>query len=431
MGNTIVISRIGNHEINGKVTKQRRVIMSEDTKKEESVNDALDSGFVEDVPEVKEVEDIPDDMPDFLDLPDMQEAAEKAEKYGVIEDDKQGKCSVRMAFVGAGQGGSNLADHFWALGYRRVLVINTSSQDMKALKINKANQYVMEGYDGAGKNPKVGLDAAKKNYENILRRFHKCLGKNVEHIMLCIGSGGGTGTGSAEVLVNIAQDYFKELGIDGRIGLIVTTPDKTEKGAVQANASILIRNLIKRVDAKEISPLVIVDNEQIGKFFPNESIANFYPKSNQIVCGLFDRFNVITAYGSPIGYNVDGADYRELLAGGLMTYGQCKVKEIKDDTTLAEAMVKNVKNTLLCPGFDLATATNACCLIMADDEQLANITKDAVNKAVESLSRVFTNGNVKIHLGIYKAHHKGVSIVTAVSGVSEPKEKLDKMRKHG
>jgi cell division GTPase FtsZ len=305
--------------------------------------------------------------------------------------------------------------------------MNTAAQDMKSLKMAKNNQLVLDGYNGAGKNPKVGYEAAKSNYENILRKMHECFGKKVEHIMVCVGGGGGTGTGSAEVLVDVAHDYFKEHGIDGKVGVMVTTPDKTEKGATQKNAAVVIDRLVSKVE-KKLSPLIIVDNGQIGKFFPNESIANFYPKSNQIVCGIFDRFNVITAYGSPIGYNVDGADYKALLDGGIMTYGQCKVKEIKSDTTLAEAMVKNVKNTLLCPGFDLTSATNACCLIMASEEELNKITKDAVNKAVESLSRVFSNRDVKIHLGLYKSPGKGVSIVTAVSGLTPPKDKLDQMK---
>jgi hypothetical protein len=80
-------------------------------------------------------------------------------------------------------------------------------------------------------------------------------------------------------------------------------------------------------------------------------------------------------------------------------------------------MVKNIKNTLLCPNLDLTSATNATCLIVASENQLNKITKDAVNKAIESLSRVFTNPDVKIHLGIYKAPSRGVNICTAVSGM--------------
>lgn len=394
---------------------------------EENKNE--DEDFVEATESMDEVEDALEEMPDFDDLPDMQEAAEAAEKYGIVDDEKKGKYSVRFAFVGSGQGGSNLADSFWKLGYRRVLAVNTAAQDMKSLKMNKANQYCMEGYDGAGKNPKVGKEAAQKHYENILRRFHQCFGKNVEHIVVCVGGGGGTGTGSAETLVECAQDFFKEIGKPCKIGLVVTTPDKTEKGATQVNAAIVIKKLVHKVDEGKLSPLLIVDNGQIGKFFPNEAISNFFPKSNQIVTGIWDRFNTVTAYGSPIGYNVDGADYKALLDGGIMTYGQCKVKDIKDDTTLAEAMVKNVKNTLLCPGFDLASATNACCLIVASEDQLDKITKDAVNKAIESLSRVFANKDVKIHLGIYKAPARGVSICTAVSGLSAPTKKLEEMKR--
>jgi cell division GTPase FtsZ len=410
-----MISRRGSEDITGRIKKIK-----------EGADMSNDNEFVE--PETKGQAEEIEEIPSFEDLPDMTEAAEAAEKYGVIEDERSSKTSVRMAFVGGGQAGSNVVDHCWKLGYRRCLAINTAAQDMSSLGMNKENQYVLEGFDGAGKNPKVGQQAFEKHYEDILRRFHKCLGKNVERIMICCGAGGGTGGGGAEILIAIAKDFFKEIGRPPVIGMLVTTPEKTEKGAVQKNAAILLNRLIERSNAKEISPLVVIDNGQIARFFPGESISNFYPKSNQIVCGIFDRFNTITAYASPIGHNVDGADYKELLAGGLMTYGQCRVDEIRSDTTLAEAIVKNMKNTLLCPEFDLKSATNATCLIVANEQQLGKITKDAVNKAIESLSRVFANPDVKIHLGIYKAAAKGVSICTAVSGLNTPVEKLATMR---
>lgn len=413
----IHVSRKGSHEINGSIKKITRRVEMEN---QDLIEEALESNFVQ--------ESSMDEIPEFDDMPDMAEAAAEAEKYGVIEDEKNGKYSVKMAFIGSGQAGCNIVNIFWELGYRRVMCLNTAAQDMKSLKVDKNNQYVLDGYNGAGKNPKVGREAAEKNYENILRKLHKCFGKNVEHIIVCASAAGGTGSGSAEILVKIAHDYLKEIGVDGKVGVIIASPDKTEKGAMQHNASVIIGDLIKLVDQKMITPMVIVDNGQISKFFPNESITNFYPKSNKIVCGIFDRFNVITAYGSPIGYNVDGADYKELLSGGIMTYGQCKVKEIVDDSTLSEAVSKNVQNTLLCPGFDLSTATNATCLIMAEESELNKITKDSVNKAVESLSRIFSKVDVKVHLGIYKAPVKGVSIYTAVSGLSEPKEKLQSMR---
>jgi cell division GTPase FtsZ len=408
--NTLIISkRTTKLEVSGrKKNNFRGTLMS---------NENVLDDFIEPENDKKSVEEALDDIPDFDDLPDMTEAAESAEKFGIIEDEKTGKTSVRMAFVGSGQAGGNLVDQYFLLGYRRVLAINTASQDMKSLKMNKANQYVLEGYDGAGKNPKVGQEAITKHYENVLRKFHQCFGKNVEHIMICVGAAGGTGCGSAETLVSIAKDFFKEIDKPAKVGLIVAMPEKTEKGAMKQNAQTLVKKLLQKTNDKAISPLIIVDNEQIAKFFPNESISNFYPKSNQIVCGIFDRFNTITAYASPIGHNVDGADYKELLNGGLMTYGQCKIKDIKDDTTLSEAIVKNVKSTLLATNFELSSATNACCLIVSSEDQLLKITKDAVNKAIESLSRVFTNKEVKIHLGIYKANAKGVSICTAISGL--------------
>src|SRR5271157_6065033 len=84
-----------------------------------------------------------------------------------IEDTK--KVAVKFAFLGAGQGGGNLADAFWNIGYRRVAIVNTTSRDMQRLGIPPVNRHIFKSAGGAGKDPAIGKACAEAEYEEVFR----------------------------------------------------------------------------------------------------------------------------------------------------------------------------------------------------------------------------------------------------------------------
>jgi cell division GTPase FtsZ len=116
---------------------------------------------------------------------------------GLEEDCREDEfeSAVRMAFIGAGQGGGRLAQAFYDLGYRRVCAVNTTDQDLAPLSLD--NKFVI-GNDrgGAGKDPEQGRAAAKESYEDIMDLMMRSWGENVDQIYCCVGAGGGSGTGS-------------------------------------------------------------------------------------------------------------------------------------------------------------------------------------------------------------------------------------------
>ena len=92
-------------------------------------------------------------MPDLLIPPPPEEAKKSVFKTLPLSPFKFG-------FIGAGQGGSRIAETFHDLGYRRIGVINTAQQDLNT--INLKNKLCI-GEGGAGKTLKLHLNAMKRS----------------------------------------------------------------------------------------------------------------------------------------------------------------------------------------------------------------------------------------------------------------------------
>ena len=94
------------------------------------------------------------------DIPLPPEPEEKEE----VEDKVDG--AFKFAFVGAGQGGSRIAETFHKLGYRKVGIINTAQQDLNT--VNVENKLCIGSKGGAGKDREILL---KSSWENVKSRF--------------------------------------------------------------------------------------------------------------------------------------------------------------------------------------------------------------------------------------------------------------------
>jgi len=130
---------------------------------------------------------------------------------------------------------------------------NTTGQDLAAINIPEANKLVMDiGSGGAGKDPTKGDAAAKKYYEDIYDLMRRCFGKKFDRIFICIGAGGGTGSGSSNTLVNIAHDIahsfkIEEEGGNSAVGVLVSLPKVSEGARVNENAYHLLEGLFEKV----------------------------------------------------------------------------------------------------------------------------------------------------------------------------------------
>jgi cell division GTPase FtsZ len=349
---------------------------------------------------------------DMVDLPDIDEGT--LEEVAVNLEDDATKYAVRFGIIGTGQGGGRIASTFWGLGHRRVVLVNTTEADFVGQQASTKVLLPTRGgaTAGAGKDPAVGREAIAENSEVVRDAIRDHIGSDVDRILITIGGGGGTGSGTAAGLVEIASQFMVDNGKPASsVGLIISKPKASEGSQVQENFKLLLEE-VKDLD---VSPVVVVDNGLISKRFPHLGVAKFYPVANSNLCGLFDIFNILAAQVSEY-QSFDKADYESVLNAGNLVFGLAKVKEFTDASALCEALRNNVKKNLLGDEFDLSTATHAAGVLVADRETLEDLPQSALDEAFVTLNRVLGN-NVTLHQGVYPGSKPGLHLYTLVGGM--------------
>jgi len=174
--------------------------------------------------------------------------------------------------IGVGGGGSNAVNHMYSQGIIGVdfIVCNT---DRQALDISPVPFKIQLGPNltegrGAGMIPEVGMNAAIENIEEI----RELLSKNTKMVFVTAGMGGGTGTGAAPVIAQVAKD----LGIL-TVG-IVTVPFSFEGRKRRQQAEEGLEKMRQNVDT-----LLIINNERLREFGKNMSLSDAFGHADNIL----------------------------------------------------------------------------------------------------------------------------------------------------
>ncbi len=202
--------------------------------------------------------------------------------------------------VGVGGCGGNAVDHMLAKGVGGVefIVANT---DMQALKRNKARTQLQLGAAitkglGAGANPEVGRESALEDRDRIVELI-----QGADMLFLTAGMGGGTGTGAAPVVANIA----KELGI---LTVAVVTRPFGFEGKRQQIAQQGIEALTQHVDS-----LIVVPNEKLLQVLgPKVKLQEAFRAANDVLHGAVA--GIAETISCPGMINVDFADVRTVMS---------------------------------------------------------------------------------------------------------------------
>jgi len=364
-----------------------------------------------------------------LDLEQYEPVIE--EEIGVLD---RTKGSTRYAWLGSGQCGGRLVKSFYDLGYKKVLAMNTTYHDLDTLEIPVGQKLLMDiGELGAGKDMERGERAIHQYQQEILHLARKIISTQIDHIMVCFGAGGGTGSGSVIGLINLAKRYARYIGLQDpnkRVGVLMTLPSVGEASSplVAENAYTAATSLSELASAGEISPLIIVDNDKINKMYPGLTVKSFWPSINNTVAGLFDIFNRIsdlsTAYTA-----FDPVDYHSIIeSGGCTIMGLTKVKKFDEKYAISEAVKQNLQKTLLASGFDLTTAKLAGCIAVGGKTLMnkASGLQDNINYAFDVLSEI--TGRATIHRGIYEDDKESLRVYTIIGGLDSPTSRLEELK---
>ncbi len=158
---------------------------------------------------------------------------------------------VTIKVVGVGGAGNNVVNRMVKTGTQGVefIAVNT---DKQALAVSNADQKLQIGEkmthgQGAGSDPQIGKNSAEESKNNIAKAV-----ENADMLFITAGMGGGTGTGAAPVVADIAR----EAGIL-TVG-VVTTPFKFEGKRRMDQANSGIKELLGKVDS-----LLIIPNDRL------------------------------------------------------------------------------------------------------------------------------------------------------------------------
>ena len=221
------------------------------------------------------------------------------ERPGRITDDSNDSAAT-IKVIGVGGGGGNAVNRMIASDVRNVqfISINTDSQ---ALVRNQAKSKVQLGEKltkglGAGANPEVGEKAANESRDDI-----SSLIRGSDMLFITAGMGGGTGTGGAPVVAQIAQD----MGI--LTVAVVTRPFSFEGAKRQMNAESGIREISKYVDS-----LIVVTNDKLLEIADEDTtMEEAFAMADQVLkFGVSGISDLVTVPGL---INLDMADVRRVM----------------------------------------------------------------------------------------------------------------------
>ena len=209
--------------------------------------------------------------------------------------------SAVIKVIGVGGGGGNAVSHMVDTGIEGVdfVCANTDSQALKGSRVRTSLQIgcnITKGL-GAGSDPDIGRQAAMEDRD----RIHEVI-EGADMLFITAGMGGGTGTGAAPVVAQVAR----ELGI--LTVAVVTKPFMMEGGKRMQIAEHGIGELGKYVDS-----LITIPNEKLLTVLGGETtLLDAFRSANQVLQGAVQGIaELITRPGL---INVDFADVRTVMS---------------------------------------------------------------------------------------------------------------------
>ncbi|GAA0200171.1 MULTISPECIES: cell division protein FtsZ [Kangiella] len=221
-------------------------------------------------------------------MPNMFELVDNCQNSAVIK------------VIGVGGGGGNAVEHMVRANIDGVEFI-CANTDAQALESSTAKTTLQIGQNitrglGAGANPDVGRQAALEDRERIMESL-----QGSDMVFITAGMGGGTGTGAAPVIAEIA----KEMGI--LTVAVVTKPFKFERKKRMKLAEAGIDELRNAVDS-----LIIIPNDKLVAQFAGLRLTEAFASANSVLHGAVQGIaELITCPGL---INVDFADVRTVMA---------------------------------------------------------------------------------------------------------------------
>ncbi|MFM9988219.1 cell division protein FtsZ [Flavobacterium sp.] len=319
---------------------------------------------------------------------------ESNSEFGSISFDLPKNQSNVIKVIGVGGGGSNAINHMFKQGIKGVdfIVCNTDSQALDNSPVPNKIQLgvnLTEGM-GAGANPDVGQQSALESIEDI----EKMLDGNTKMIFITAGMGGGTGTGAAPVIAQLARE--RDILTVG----IVTIPFQFE-GKVRIEQALLgVEKLRKQVDS-----LIVINNNKLREVYGNLGFKAGFSKADEVLATASRGIaEVITHHYTQ---NIDLKDAKTVLSNsGTAIMGSATAE---GENRAKEAIVSALDSPLLNDN-KIAGAKNVLLLIVSGTNE---ITIDEIGE-INDYIQAEAGHNANIIMGVGEEEELGDKIAVTI-----------------
>jgi cell division protein FtsZ len=278
------------------------------------------------------------------------------------------KQAARVKVVGIGGAGGNTLSRIKEIGVKggEIIAINTDAQD---LLYTNADQKILIGREisrglGAGSNPRIGAEAAKESSQEIKKKL-----ENSDMIFITCGLGGGTGTGAAPVVADIAKKL-------GALTIGVVTLPFTVEGKKR------IENAMEGLERMEglCDTLIVIPNDKLLELAPDLPLTTAFKVADEILTNSVKGITELVTKSGLV--NLDFADVRAVMAnGGVSLIG---MGESDSKSRALEAVEKAINNPLL--DVDISNASGALVNVIGGEDLSLEEYKQIVQFIGEKLS---------------------------------------------
>jgi cell division protein FtsZ len=284
--------------------------------------------------------------------------------------------------IGVGGGGSNAVKHMHKQGIKDVefIICNTDKQALESSSVPNKLQIgidLTEGL-GAGAKPERGRQAALESREQI----RELLSNGTKMLFITAGMGGGTGTGAAPVIAQVAQ----ELGIL-TVG-IVTAPFMFEGKKKREQAEQGIKELSESCDT-----VLVILNDKLRQLYGNLTMGLAFAKADTVLTTAAKSIAEIITVTSDV--NVDFEDVKTVMKdSGAAVMGS----SITEGENRAKRAAEEALNSPLLNNTDIQGAQRILLSIMSGEQaelemdELSEITEYIQGKAGEDAEMIFGHG---------------------------------------
>lgn len=333
----------------------------------------------------------------------MDSIVNAAIQHGRLErrilDEFEGVDHLKIVVLGTGGAGNNTVNRLQHIGLEgaELMAVNTDKQDLKKLGGNITKVMIgaklMRGL-GAGGFPELGEKAAESSRHELADLL-----SNTHLLFLTAGMGGGTGTGSAPVIAEIAKE-------EGAIVVsIVTFPFELEKARLN-KARTGIEKLRKVSDT-----VIVVDNNKLVEYVPNLPLDKAFLVADEVVSRAVK--GITETIMEPSLINIDFADIKSVLDGG-----DVAVISVGDGEG-PDRVQRAVESTLQQPLLDVDYKDASGALIhITGGEDMTLGEANAVGELITQQLR--TDAAVTWGSRIDPALHDKIEIIAIITGVKSP-----------